>query len=29
MSRKPKTTCADGMTVQYTTIKARLYPSEA
>ena len=29
MPRKPKTTCADGMTVQYTTIKARLYPSEA
>ena len=29
MPRKSKTTCADGMTVQYTTIKARLYPSEA
>lgn len=29
MPRKPKTTCADGMMVQYTTIKARLYPSEA
>ena len=29
MPRKPKTTCADGMTVQYTTIKARLYPTEA
>ena len=29
MPQKPKTTCADGMTVQYTTIKARLYPSEA
>ena len=28
MPRKPKTTCADGMTVQYTTIKARLYPNE-
>ena len=29
MPRKPKRTCADGMTVQYTTIKARLYPNEA
>ncbi len=29
MPRRPKTTCADGMTVQYTTIKARLYPNEA
>ena len=28
MPRKPKTTCADGMTVQYSTIKARLYPNE-
>lgn len=29
MPRKSKTACADGMTVQYTTIKARLYPDEA
>lgn len=29
MPRKSKTTCADGMTVQYATIKARLYPNEA
>ncbi len=29
MPRKPKTPCKDGQIVQYTTIKARLYPNEA
>ena len=29
MPRKPKEACKDGMEIQYTTIKARLYPNEA
>ena len=28
MPRKPKTACADGMAIQYTTLKVRLYPNE-